>query len=984
MNRSGALAESQSRALQVADPPPTESGVTMLKFLTYNMSPGAGGASDLALCMDREGRNMCIVGTAQLLQTEMPDLVTLQHEALDGVHPWAALLTSLAPGVRALYDAESVEIGTGSVCTLYKKQKFAPTSVSKGDLLRRAGGPGTDQGWSDNSRGDTGKPYLFIEFTDNFVSLNVLCPGPDQLKSGADNILEDIRYYLLTRFPPFPNETKFVLSGDFGDDLDATALYKSNWGPDTVENFETKRKPFFMQATSRPTCCYTSTSTTTVSKRTDHIFNTIMLPQRYEVVDIWASERTPHKPVVAVVPLDNVFQRHRFPRFHTTSASVTRHIMLNGDSVRTLAVTALVKLDAANPYVAAGTLMERYTVFGLLNPSSLDLAQNLLGEGTHELYDVRLLLQHTYVIEQRAWTSPTVSRIWCPWQLGDVCNKMLNNGTVCVAYFNAPPVTMEKYRVRTLKLEATTSPPELFAELGGGMRGLQNPALAFPAEFDNRLASFPFTIWNIVRRPGGILSQVVSMVSSGTLNLQKTPVWILQAFCACRMNKTSLSTLLLADAGLDADEGLLPYDRLRVFERHEVFVDYTRFAPALQKTLENIFNQFQRTAGRVDIVDSISSPTPQPPFPSTDIIPPSFLFLVHMSTSDPRTWTDRTLNRSAKHNFDTVSKNLTPLEYTQFPGVYMTLVTTANLDTVQFYPGAYMLIFSLDLLRQRNWHCNVQDMSGWLGEAVTFFPHQQAIIENQIRIQSTRGVSKTGRSFNEVVIHDSVPLDPFLCHVIVGSTEVHTREMRKIGRQLLNVDASRLNPALPLVCFPAVFAGLEVYHKELLYFPQHIYYPISSVDWKMRQLSACNVDWDATNAQVDAALPRVFDGLLDFFPFLRVNPAKLNNLRELLLQAALTRRAKELDTERSRQNFSALLSYPSTGWRHPAGKRTTLMKFTRLHSSNSPKEAVLTRMNDDPQSKRTRYTGTGSLLSGLNGGYAHPRSLGYFGLMSIN
>ncbi len=87
----------------------------------------------------------------------------------------------------------------------------------------------------------------------------------------------------------------------------------------------------------------------------------------------------------------------------------------------------------------------------------------------------------------------------------------------------------------------------------------------------------------------------------------------------------------------------------------------------------------------------------------------------------------------------------------QFPGVYMTLVTSHNIDKVSFFPGSTSLIFSKDLLKQQNYHINIRDANGMINEHITYFPWQLNELVEKLKEQG-KGSS------NEVVFHNDVPM----------------------------------------------------------------------------------------------------------------------------------------------------------------------------------------------------------------------------------
>jgi hypothetical protein len=120
-------------------------------------------------------------------------------------------------------------------------------------------------------------------------------------------------------------------------------------------------------------------------------------------------------------------------------------------------------------------------------------------------------------------------------------------------------------------------------------------------------------------------------------------------------------------------------------------------------------------------------------------------YLVHSTDIDPS-------------GFKTLMK--TPCnDIGQFPGVFMTLVTKHNIDTETYYPGKYMMLFSKDLLKQKNYHINVIDCNGMVTEHYTYYPWNLSDAVNYIK-------SKEYGSMNEVIFHDDIDIKKYLCATI--------------------------------------------------------------------------------------------------------------------------------------------------------------------------------------------------------------------------
>lgn len=92
----------------------------------------------------------------------------------------------------------------------------------------------------------------------------------------------------------------------------------------------------------------------------------------------------------------------------------------------------------------------------------------------------------------------------------------------------------------------------------------------------------------------------------------------------------------------------------------------------------------------------------------------------------------------------------------EFPGVYMSLITSDNIKKIKLYYGKYALFFSIKLLEQRNWHLNIKDHNGFVSEFNTFFPWNLD--------KGLEAMKKQKFDHNEVVFHDPIPMK-YLCKI---------------------------------------------------------------------------------------------------------------------------------------------------------------------------------------------------------------------------
>ena len=100
----------------------------------------------------------------------------------------------------------------------------------------------------------------------------------------------------------------------------------------------------------------------------------------------------------------------------------------------------------------------------------------------------------------------------------------------------------------------------------------------------------------------------------------------------------------------------------------------------------------------------------------------------------------------------------------QFPGVYLTLITKYNIDSERLFPGKYILIFSYELLKQKNYHINIRDYNGNITETNTYYPWNlnRAVQEIKNIQNDEKKKYDTIWQSNEVVFHDPISMK-YLC-----------------------------------------------------------------------------------------------------------------------------------------------------------------------------------------------------------------------------
>ena len=114
----------------------------------------------------------------------------------------------------------------------------------------------------------------------------------------------------------------------------------------------------------------------------------------------------------------------------------------------------------------------------------------------------------------------------------------------------------------------------------------------------------------------------------------------------------------------------------------------------------------------------------------------------------------------------------------QFPGAYLSLITKFNIEKEQLFPGKYILIFSNELLKQKNYHINIKDYNGYITETNTYYPWNiNKAVKHLKKI-------KKGHS-NEVVFHDPINMK-YLCKVIERPRLIDLEESDKRYQKLIS------------------------------------------------------------------------------------------------------------------------------------------------------------------------------------------------------
>jgi hypothetical protein len=156
-------------------------------------------------------------------------------------------------------------------------------------------------------------------------------------------------------------------------------------------------------------------------------------------------------------------------------------------------------------------------------------------------------------------------------------------------------------------------------------------------------------------------------------------------------------------------------------------------------------------------------------------------YLVHTTNTYNTNWTE--LKTSSIDNWDD-----------QFPGVFLSLITKNNIDIEQLYSSKYILIFSCELLKQKNYHINIKDYNGYISEKNTYYPWN--LTSAIKKIKQNKIVDS-----NEVIFHDPIDMK-YLCEVI----EIPSTNIEKINSYLPRYQIkNEVEPDMtkePFYCYP--------------------------------------------------------------------------------------------------------------------------------------------------------------------------------------
>jgi hypothetical protein len=199
------------------------------------------------------------------------------------------------------------------------------------------------------------------------------------------------------------------------------------------------------------------------------------------------------------------------------------------------------------------------------------------------------------------------------------------------------------------------------------------------------------------------------------------------------------------------------------------------------------------------------------------------LYLVHVTGTNPMEWSDKKLK---------AAEFLMSPDYPyvdQFPGVFLSIVTKQNeLNTSSFPGGNYKLYFSKNLLKQNNFHINLGDFQGFIGQNMTYYPWQLSTALESIKRFAEEKTDEDrefkerykilGETSVELVFHDDILFDSLF----------KIENIDKNGDQTFEVETIYSNPSalsdfkpdltkIPFFVFPfeKYYGSAELYEGKI-------------------------------------------------------------------------------------------------------------------------------------------------------------------------
>lgn len=189
-------------------------------------------------------------------------------------------------------------------------------------------------------------------------------------------------------------------------------------------------------------------------------------------------------------------------------------------------------------------------------------------------------------------------------------------------------------------------------------------------------------------------------------------------------------------------------------------------------------------------------------------------------------------NNPYYNNFDCLN---TSNDYERkFPGVYFSLVTKWNLESEIFHLGDTMLLFSVELLQQKNYHINCIDMNGIISEHNTYFPWE---MDKFLKLCRENNKIKSHRCYNEVVFHDPIPMK-YMCHIIKKPVFIPISNVLP-NYQIKNEHLGDYK-LLPFYCY------YDCSHYKGLNMSKH-----NSNEWTQMMNDVCSTDLTNQNAYIE-------------------------------------------------------------------------------------------------------------------------------------
>jgi len=159
----------------------------------------------------------------------------------------------------------------------------------------------------------------------------------------------------------------------------------------------------------------------------------------------------------------------------------------------------------------------------------------------------------------------------------------------------------------------------------------------------------------------------------------------------------------------------------------------------------------------------------------------------------------------------------------QFPGVYFSIITKYNIDYEKIFPGKYILIFSKNLLYQKNYHINFVDYNGIITEKNTYYPW---MLEKFVNDNKQECINKNC-TMNEVVFHDNISMK-YCCRIIIKNTDDKNNLLPKIS-YINDIKPDMIK--IPFFCFPFedIYTGCNPLAKSSNNW-YNMFYNIANID----------------------------------------------------------------------------------------------------------------------------------------------------------